>query len=357
MAGFRTPLLSGLIAVCGLLPGLLPTASAQSETADLPVVERPTPFSVWLDLRRGSRPPESWPIWIESLEAHERPGDSSQPAGRTVRIRFRRFARLNEYLLIRLQFRDTPLLHPTVTAWSETGTRAFDSGALGTGSGLTRTERMVLPMAGVDYLDIDAPGNGQELRAVQIVSLHERPVLAPLDFEDRAPAVVDPFTAPEEKGRADDADENLMGRVRAVLLKEEVMLRAKEGGAALEFELDGPPLLAVLRLQILNADPLKPPQVVVNRTPAGKLALALPDLADPAWRGETRPLRARMTLRYSGWVQAEIVLPSELLHGGLNSLIFYPAADDAPVAIRGVELQLKYNAPSFDYDLAPLPNP
>lgn len=326
----------------------------QEEAA--PPVQRTTPFTVFIDLQKRAQKRGDWPFWMDAVEYHDSFDADGRPVERTVRLRFRRDPADNKFLLVRFQFLDRPGASPMMTAWSEGGDCIFESGAIGSGTGLNRMERITLPMRGVDYIDILVEGAGDNLRSVQLVSMGAAAVLAPLDFADRIPLTIDPFAPPTDEELPATSDEALLGRVSAKLLDREVLLRPEEGGAALEFELEGPPLLAVLRVKLMNADPAHPPRVALNNTPLGPLSLRVPDLADPGFRGTMRALKRGVTIRYTGWMAAEIAIPGEFLKGGVNRIDLQLQLADEPLVIRDAELQLKYNDPTFDYDLSlPIP--
>ena len=49
----------------------------------------------------------------------------------------------------------------------------------------------------------------------------------------------------------------------------------------------------------------------MNGQNIGPVTLALPDLADPAYRGETSSFVQRMQFQYTGWVRAQKIVPGE----------------------------------------------
>jgi len=60
-----------------------------------------------------------------------------------------------------------------------------------------------------------------------------------------------------------------------------------------------------------------------------------------------------MRFQYTGWVRGQAVLPGKVLHSGTNQIVVSLAEDGGPIAVRNVELQLKYNWKHFDYILSP----
>jgi hypothetical protein len=118
-------------------------------------------------------------------------------------------------------------------------------------------------------------------------------------------------------------------------------------------QLDRQPLVAVLSFEVLHADIAEPPQVTVNGRPCGTANLSLPDLADPALRGEVRPMEADMRFRYTGWLRCQKVIPGSALRAGLNRLVLGVNRNAGSVAVRAVEVQLKHNWQNLDYTLTP----
>jgi len=133
-----------------------------------------------------------------------------------------------------------------------------------------------------------------------------------------------------------------------------VLLSSTDGtSCAIGFNLASQPLVAVLTFEILNPDINIPPQVILNNRPLGAAALLLPDLADPAFQGTARPLDSDMQFHYAGWLKCQIILPGSSLPAGQNQLVIQLGDPSGSVAIRAVEVQLKYNWKNFDYTLAP----
>ena len=354
-----------------------PLAKAQD------LVAQPIPYTALLDfaalrLPIGIKP--SLPIWLESVQvvpaekASESPTpglpEEKIPPHTVYRIRLRSMPGLNDFLLLRIFFEDKPEAHPTVTAWSEIGERQFASEPLGAGLQLPASESLSIPTNGVDYIEIDVPGDGTNVRKALLTTLKKSVVQTALDFtpapEKTAP-VLDPFGNTTAQP-VQENDSYLFGRVRATLEAGVVKLSpptapdpsqpAKEDAAApqnavaFEFNLESTPLLAFVALDILGADPEAPLQAWVNDQPIGRITPQFPDLADPAYVGVVRPLEA-MRFRYAGWLHGQLILPSSALHMGKNTLILRLPADAPPAAIRAVELQLKHNWRILDYSFAP----
>ncbi|MEA3189022.1 MAG: hypothetical protein QOD99_2852 [Chthoniobacter sp.] len=297
---------------------------------------QPTPFTAYLDFhalaetKSGGR---SFPIWLESFEINTEKSNDGDIEKTTFRLRFRRFSGLLDEMMLRVFFEDTQ--QPVVTAWSELGTRLLPPRQLGSKIGLPTSETLVLAMSSVDYVDIEVPGAGENVRGAFIASLHKTETHSASDFT--APAsFADPFgNGPSSTPDSDDAF--LFGRVRATLEKDVVPL--KPGTASqFDFDLAAVPRIAIVTFEILNADIGAPPQISVNGRELGPATILLPDLADPAYQSTGRDT----AFRYHGWLKCQKVVPGFALLAGTNSLTASSQKEDEAVAIRAVEVQLKY---------------
>ena len=119
-----------------------------------------------------------------------------------------------------------------------------------------------------------------------------------------------------------------------------------------EFELQSPPLTAIVTFDILDADALALPDITVNDRALGPATVHQPDLADPAYVGLVRPLDRDMRFRYAGWLRGQKAIPGSALRAGLNKVVLQLNRESGPVAVRAVELQLKHNSPALDYTLS-----
>ena len=305
--------------------------------------EQPTPFSVWLDLHAlaSRNPPRvSLPIWLDSVTrsvVREAPG---QPAKTTFRLRFRRLGDLNPEILVRVFFDDEKGAAPTVSGWSETGAPRFLHGPFGIGLELPNSETVTVPMAGIDYLDIEAPGDGANLRGLYLATLRKFDARHALDFAPES-GLADPFgNSPSSPLHPED--QFLYGRVRATLDPGLMKLTPDESpSGSWEFELGEPPAFAVVTFDILNADALAAPEITVNDIALGPLAIQLPDLADPAFTGIVRLGDVDERFRYAGWLRCQKAIPGSALQAGLNKITIELSKESGPVAVRAVELQLK----------------
>ena len=303
------------------------------------LVREPTAFSAYLDF---SRPTRELPIWIERVETQKFEADATQTGKTVYRIRFRRFGGLVDEVLLRVYFDDAPGARPVLSAWSEIGARVVEPQTLGQGLGLPSSQTVRIPMAGVDYVDIEAPGDGGTVRGALAVALRQTQTREALDFGGTG-EVTDPFGNGEPAVTGSD-DVLLFGRVKATLDPGVIALGPGDdaGEAAFDFPLEQPPLIALLTFEILNTDISAPPQLSVNGKDAGAVNVIVTDLADPALTGAIEAARPDAVYRYGGWLKCQKVVPGSLLMAGSNEILITTPGRPAPVAIRAVELQLKY---------------
>lgn len=311
---------------------------------------QPTAFTTWLDFRTLSKPvagKTSLPIWIESVQRF------NVIAGKTTfRIRFRQLGAFNEQLELRLFFRDIAGAQPSVTGWTETGSQPFVAGPLGQSLGVDTSETLLVPAGSLDYLDVEVPGDGRNVRGAFLSSLRQSEVWHALDFGPPDP-FADPFGAPTPISPVED-DRYLYGRVKATLDATPLTLDpAGTADGAYEFSLDTRPLLAAVSFEILGASPTAGITAFANGQLLGPVSISFPDLADPAYRGESRPLERDLRFRYEGWLRGRVILSGNLLVGGLNNFGLRVNDGSGRVVIRAVEIELKYPSDVFDYELNP----
>lgn len=317
---------------------------------------QPVPFTVYLDfkaLAAKTGTNAALPIWLESIEF-----DSSKTEGTTTpdkstfRLRFRKLAGINDQLMLRLYFDDTKGASPLISSWTELGERLMIPKTLGTGLGLPTSETATIPMTGVDYIEIEVPGEGSNVKGAFLSSIRKANILKAIDFELSA-SVADPFQGAPASQPA-NADSYLYGRVKATLDNSIVRLSSTENtSCAIQFELATQPLVAVITFEILNVAVDAPPVVTVNDRPLGAASLQLPDLADPAFQGSVKPLESDMQFHYAGWLKCQKVVSGSSLKAGMNQLVIQSGDTSQAAAIRSVEVQLKYNWENLDYTLQP----
>jgi hypothetical protein len=313
--------------------------------------EQPTSFSVWLDFRAlaSANPPRiSLPIWLASLGTERIAGGGENSEKTIYRIHFRRATGLHSAIQIRFFFDDLQAESIMVSGWSETGTALFEHGPFGAGLGLPTSETLTLPVDGLDYLDLSTKGDGKNIRGVFLASLKRAVVEHALDYDPPSGAI-DPFgNLPLATLQADDY--KLYGRVKASIDAQAMKLNPSDARSGTwEFELQSLPLIALLGFEVLGADALAPLEVTVNDRQIGPVAIYHPDLADPAYLGLVRPLDRDMRFRYAGWLRGQKIIPGSALRTGVNKVVVRLHGDSGPLALRTLEMQLKYNTPGLDY--------
>ena len=309
---------------------------------------QPIPFTVYLDFKTlANHPSASLPIWLESVELIPPATDGTSS---TFRLRFRKLPGINDHLLFRLFFNDTKGASPQISAWTELGDLMMPTKKLGTGLGLPTSETLIIPMTGVDSIEVEVPGDGSNVRGAFLSSIKKTEILKAIDFE--LPGMLaDPFQSAQPQQPATN-DSYLYGRVKATLDSTTVRLSATDSKSSIiQFELATRPMLALVTFEVLNADLNAPPLLIINRQPLGAVSLHLPDLADPAFQGSLKPLETDMQFRYAGWIKCQKTLPASSLQSGINQLEL--SDPTGSVAIRSIEVQLKYNWEAFEYTLQP----
>jgi len=311
------------------------------------------PLSVWLDFKRRAANrwiPSDLPDWLESVTADI--VFKGGTATTTFRLHFRGLGARGQEMQLRVFFDDLKDVAPTIAGWSDAGASRFTHGPVGDGLGLPNSETLTFPTAGVDWVDVSVPGDGRTVRGAFLTLLAAQTVQRGADFAPLAD-VADIFgNLPPTILPADDLA--LFGRIKAVIDPGGLILSRQAAICGTwEFPLESPPLLAVITFEVLNADALAPLEVILNNRPLGPVAAHWPDLADPGYLGLSRSLEKDMRFRYTGWLRCQKVIPGSALRAGANSLVMQLHPDSGPLAVRAVELELKYNWKNLDYDLAP----
>jgi hypothetical protein len=257
-----------------------------------------------------------------------------------------------QVLLLRLFFDDKPEQRPTIVAWDESGTQVLRSAPLGAGIDLPTSDTVLVPMIGISCIDVDVPGDGTTVRGVYLDWMVSREVAHPLSAEagDIIPA---PFTAAAPL-HAPEQDMETFGTVTATLAPEVIRIGASvQQGAAFQFPLEALPLVGLLTFEVSTARIDAPPEVFVNGENIGAVALTLPHLADPGYRGESTRLVGPMRFRYTGWMRAQKIIPAANLKAGPNDVIVINGPGTPDGAIRATHIQLKYLWDKSDYLLDP----
>jgi hypothetical protein len=309
--------------------------------------------SAWLDLRQlpaANNKPQASPEWVEAISivpAEKVPG---VPEKTIFRIRLTRPNPEAQVLFFRLFFDDNPEQKPQLTAWDESGTVVMQSGPLGAGVSLPTSESVMIPMVGASTIDIEVPGDGKTIRGAYLDWMANAEVLHPISAEHRD-LIPEPFAAMAPLHPATQ-DSERFGTVTASLADETIRIGASVSqGAAFQFGLEAQPLVALITFEVASPNIASPPEVFVNGESLGAVSVTLPDLADPAYRGQAASLVRGMTFQYTGWLRAQKVIPAANLKAGTNDILIIGGAGTNASAIRATQIQLKYLWDKTDYQL------
>jgi hypothetical protein len=314
--------------------------------------EQQIPESAWLDLRQNApqnSKTQNAPVWVEALTLLPTETTERAPMSKSVfRIRVRQPSPDYQVLFFRLFFDDKPDQQPELIAWDESGTHVLRSGTLGAGMNLPSSDSVLIPMTGASSIDIEVPGDGKTVRAAYLDWMTSSEVVHPVNTEHRD-VIPEPFSSAPTLHPPPDDVENF-GTVTATLAAEAIRIDAQNReGAAFQFPIEAQPLTALLTFEIANPRIDAPPEIYLNGQDIGPASLTLPDLGDPAYRGEVEPLSTQMRFNYTGWVRAQKIVPAGSLKGGTNDLIVVNGADIGASAIRATQIQLKYIWDKSDY--------
>ena len=328
-------------AVTGSLPWQSKAATAKSKA----------PESAWLDLRQnspGQSTAQSAPDWVESVAMVPGPATSEGDVKSVFRIRVARPAEEYAVLFFRLFFDDKVDAQPELVAWDESGTQVLRSGPLGAGIDVASSDSVMIPMNGISTIDIEVPGDGITIRGAYLDWMTSSEVVRPLSTEHRD-VIAQPFSETPPL-RAPVKDIEKFGAVTATLSPDTIRIGpAVEQGAAFQFGIESQPLLALLTFEVAAAHIDAPPDVYVNGENLGPATLALPELADPGYRGEMESLVRKMRFQYTGWLRAQKIVPATNLKVGPNDIIVLAGSGTATSVIRGTQIQLKYLWEKSDY--------
>src|SRR3954471_20596037 len=309
--------------------------------------------SAWIDLRQvpaANSKPQTTPDWVESISMVAGEKIPGVPEKTIFRVRISRPSPEFQVLFVRLFFDDNPEQQPHLTAWDESGTIVVQSGQLGAGTGLSTSETLMVPMLGVSTIDVDVPGDGKTIRGAYMDWMANAEVLHPVSAEHRD-LIPEPFSAMAPLHPATQ-DTERFGTVTASLADETIRIGASVSqGAAFQFGLESQPLVAMITFEVASPNIAAPPEVYVNGENLGPATVALPDLADPAYRGQTASLLRGMRFQYTGWLRAQKLIPAGNLKGGTNDVVIIGGAGTPASAIRATQIQLKYLWDKTDYQL------
>ncbi len=329
---------------------------------------RKHPLSTYLDLRPAvaGATPQSAPSWVESFDFIQASVDPAEATTKETgldksksvfRIHLRRPQDAPDHLQMRVFFEDQAAgPRPKISVWNELGEKMM-SKAIGQELGLPSSDVATVNMNGVSYLEIEAPGDGSRVHGVFLAWMETTQILQPSDGQDQN-LVRQPFgILPRACTHRDDSYLNGVVTARLQGSKPRVLRVGETPLATFEFELEHSPLVAVLTYEVLGAALDAPPGLTLNGGYLGASEFFLPDLADPAYRGETREAEPTMNFRYSGWLRAQKMIPAGALAAGLNKLTVKLSNTVDSVAIRSVSIQLKYHWDKLDTVLVPAPTP
>jgi hypothetical protein len=309
--------------------------------------------SAWLDLRQipsANSKPQETPDWVEAMSMVPGQKNPGLPEKTTFRIRLAHPNPEAQVLFFRLFFDDNAEQKPQLIAWDESGTVVMQSGPLGAGIGLPTSESVILPMVGVSTIDVEVPGDGKSVRGAFLDWMAQAEVLHPqsADYRDLIP---EPFTSmPPLRPATQDTER--FGTVTASLADETIRIGPSVShGAAFQFGLESQPLVALITFEVTSSDIASPPVIYVNGENLGAAAVTLPDLADPAFRGQTASLIRGMRFQYTGWLRAQKLVPASNLKAGTNDVLILSGEGTSASAIRATQIQLKYLWDKTDYQL------
>jgi hypothetical protein len=325
---------------------------APADAATDTTTEQPIPESAWLDLRQNApqnSKPQNAPSWVEALTLLPAETTEGAPMTKSIfRIRVTQPSPEYQVLFFRLFFDDKADQQPELIAWDESGSHVLRSGRLGAGMNLPSSDSVLIPMTGASSIDIEVPGDGKTLRAAYLDWMTSSEVVHPVNAEHRD-VIPEPFSSlPTLRAPPDDVEN--FGTVTATLSPETIRINGQtQEDAAFQFPIEAQPLTALLTFEIANPRIDAPPEIYVNGQDVGPASLSLPDLADPAYRGEVEPLSTQMRFNYTGWLRAQKIVPAASLTVGTNDLVVVNGADTGAAAIRATQIQLKYIWDKSDY--------
>lgn len=309
--------------------------------------------SAWLDLRQipaANSKPQASPEWVEAISIVPGQKNPGVPETTVFRIRLNHPSADAQVLFFRLFFDDKPEQKPRLTAWDESGTVVMQSDSLGAGIGLPTSESVMVPMVGASTIDIEVPGDGKSVRGAYLDWMANTEVLHPASAEHRD-LIPEPFAAMAPLHPAAQ-DSERFGTVTASLADETIRLGASiSQGAAFQFGLESQPLVALITFEVASPNISSPPEIFVNGENLGPVSITLPDLADPAYRGQAASLLRGMRFQYTGWLRAQKLVPASNLKAGTNDVLITSGAGTAISAIRATQIQLKYLWDKSDYEL------
>ncbi|MGI8438148.1 MAG: hypothetical protein ACR2NX_14835 [Chthoniobacterales bacterium] len=311
--------------------------------------------SAWLDLRQQDSAysrPQNTPAWVESITLSNLPATKNEGARTVFRIRVSRPQIDLQLMLFRLFFDDASKHQPRITIWDESGTQVMQSGSLGNEMNVPTSETVLLPMIGISAIDVEVPGDGATVRGAYLDWMTSRLVAHPLSAEVRD-VVAAPFAAAAPL-HVPERDTEMFGTVTAGLSPDTIHIGTSvQTGASFQFGIESEPLTALVSFEVTSARVDSPPEIYLNGENQGAVTLTLPDLADPAYRGEAERMIGPMRFRYTGWLRAQKLVPASALRVGTNNLLIVAGPGTSESAVRATQIQLKYPWEKLDYILRP----
>jgi len=312
-----------------------------------------TPGGAWLDLRQTAKPGsvQTVPDWVESVSLVASDSKSNS-ASSVFRIRLNKPGDAQSVLFFRLFFYDKPASQPEVVAWDESGSQLLRSGPLGGGIDLDSSESVIIPMHGITTIDVEVPGDGTTVRGAYLEWMTSSELVHPTSAgaQDSVPqpfSLTTPLHIPTQ-------DSEQFGTVIASLSADPIRIGSTPDQAAtFQFGIESQPLLALISFEIAGPRIDSPPEVIVNGVNTGSVSLALPELADPAYRGEMHTFVNEMQFQYTGWVRAQKIVPLASLQVGSNNIVIVNGPNATASVIRSTQIQLKYLWDKSDYILKP----
>jgi hypothetical protein len=309
------------------------------------------PESAWLDLRQSTSrnsKTQNAPAWVEAVTLSPAQSTGEMSLKSVFRIRVAQPGADYQVLFFRLFFDDKPGQQPELVAWDESGTHVLRSGALGAGINLPSSDSVMIPITGALSIDIEVAGDGKTVRAAYLDWMTSSNVVHPLGA-DRRDVIPEPFSSmPPLHSPAQDVEH--FGTVTATLAAETIQINSDiQESPAFQFGVETQPLAALVTFEVANPRIDAPPQIYLNGQDIGPVSLALPELADPGYRGEMESLVRQMHFQYTGWLRAQKIVPATILKVGTNDLIIVNGTGSEPSAIRATQIQLKYLWNKSDY--------
>ena len=313
------------------------------------------PESAWLDLRQNAganSTMQSAPDWVEAVTMTPAMEENGETSKTFFHIQLRHSAGDYNVLFFRLLFDDKAEGRPELIARDGSGAQVLRSGELGSGIGLASSDSAMIPMNGISSIDVEVPGDGKTVRGAYLDWMSSSDVVHPLNVEHRD-IIAEPFSVmPPLHSPAQDTEQ--FGTVTATLAADTIRIGSDiQEAAVFQFGIETQPLLALLTFEVASPRIDAPPEVYVNGEAIGPVTFSLPELADPAYRGEMESLVRQMHFRYTGWLRAQKIVPIASLKAGTNDLIVRNGSGGGNSAIRATQIQLKYLWDKSDYILQP----